>query len=117
MNQNTIDFTNDVTRPLADVLAGFMDKPRAVIDTFLAKGLAADLGIPVSLVTQSNALVQADYETITAVTVPTGDSRTPFTNVEYLAFLRIVKFLDEALNADPYAKKLIRKIAVNPRGI
>lgn len=115
MTSDTLSFVNEVIRPLADLVAGIMDKPKAVLDTFASKGFAADCGFADSLVTQDAPLELADYGAITPEVIPTNDSRTPFSNIELLAFLRIVRFLGAALDADPAAKLLIRKIAVNPR--
>ena len=115
MTNDTLTFVNEVIRPLADLVAGIMDKPKAVLDTFASKGLAADFGFAESLVTQDAPLQGSDYAAITPAIIPTNDSRTPFSNIELLAFLRIVRFLGSALDADPAAKLLIRKIAVNPR--
>lgn len=115
MTTDTIRFCNEVVRPLADLVAGIMDKPKAVLDTFASKGLATDCGFAESLVTQDAALQASDYAAITPAMIPTGDDRTPFSNIELLAFLRIIRFLGASLDADPAAKLLIRKIAVNPR--
>jgi hypothetical protein len=115
MNADTTRYVNEVIRPTADRVAGLMLLPKEVIDVFLAKDLAADLGFAESLVTREEPLELADYGAITPAIIQSGDDRTAISNIEVLAFLRIIRFLGAALDADPAAKQLVRKIAVNPR--
>ena len=115
MTSDTIRYIDEVIRPIADRLAGLMVAPKEIIETFLAKDLALDLGFPESFVTRAERLENADYSTITPVFVPNADNRTPITNIDVLVLLRVIRFFGASLDDDPDAKTLIRKVAVNPR--
>lgn len=117
MNQDAVNYCNEVIRPLADVLAGLMDHPAAVLGAFKAKGHAEKFGFDQALVEKLEELKPQDYG-FEEQPIPTGnDGRTATTNRELLALLRVVGFLGRALDMDPAAKLLIRKWAVNPVSI
>jgi hypothetical protein len=115
MTPEALDFNNRTIRATADLLAGLLDRPSVIIDTFIAKGFPAEHGFTAELMTREIPLVDADYAALTPALIPTNDERVPYPNIELLGFFRILRFINAALNADPVAVALIRKLAINPR--
>ena len=117
IDARAIKFVNERVRPLADLIAGLFAHGPEVLAEYEAKGLATLFGVPATALTVDTP---PDCTTIIPLGITDGspaDGRTPFLNLELLAALRMVRYLNGLGAQDAgAASKLALKIAVNPRG-
>lgn len=113
-NPNAVKFANERVRVTARLLAELVNTVRA-FDLELDEPLAGVLGVPWDLVTQLEDLTNEDYGTVSPDVYADGspgDGRRTLTNVELLAWVRVIKFLSRLAAADDgRVERLARKIA------
>ena len=115
MNADTQKFADEVIRPMCDVLLGLLTKPNDIVQAFAAKNIYTDCGFTLAQLTSQTPLTQGDYDAVQTVTLSANDGRTPITNKDIFAAVRLMAWFNAAINSDPEVVALIRKIAVNPR--
>ncbi len=116
-NPQLLRFTNETVRPTADLLAGLLTVPPAVLDAVVGQGLAAALGTTDADLLRVEPWEPSDYTAIGAAQGITGTdagARTLLTNHDVIALLRVLVVVRQMIAANDQLGPLVRKIAVNP---
>lgn len=111
-------FVNESVRSTADLLAGLLPIPTAVLDAALGQGLPVVLGTTAADLLSPEAWDAAKYAALGAPQEIAGSDssgRTLLTNHDVIALLRVLVVLKQLMDANAQLGPLVRKIAVNPR--
>ncbi|AMV28811.1 hypothetical protein VT84_30740 [Gemmata sp. SH-PL17] len=117
-NPALLKFTNESVRTTADLLAGLLTVPTAVLDAVVGQGLSATLGANDTALLRSAAWEASDYTAIGAAQGIAGTdtgARAMLTNHDVIALLRVLVVVKQMIAANSDLGPLVRKIAVNPR--
>ena len=113
-----LKFVNESVRPTADLLAGLLTVPTAVLDAVTGQGLAAPLGTTVADLLRPEPWEPSDYTAVGAAQGITGSdsgARVALTNHDVIALLRVLVVVKAMIADNAALGPLVRKIAVNPR--
>ncbi|AMV23427.1 hypothetical protein VT84_03390 [Gemmata sp. SH-PL17] len=117
-NAPLLRFTNESIRTTADLLAGLLTVPTAVLDAVVGQGLAATLGTNNAALLREAPWEASDYTALGAAQGIAGSddsARVVLTNHDVIALLRVLVVVRQMIQANDQLGPLVRKIAVNPR--
>ncbi len=112
-----LKFTNESIRTTADLLAGLLTVPPAVLDAVVGQGLAAALGTTDAALLRAGPWEPGDYQAVAPQLIAgSGDNaRAQLTNHDVIALLRVLVVVKGMIAANDQLGPLVRKLAVNPR--
>ena len=117
-NAPLLKFVNESIRPTADLLAGLLTVPTAVLDAVVGQGLAEVLGTTDAELRRAEPWDATDYTAVGAAQGLTGSdsgARVALTNHDVIALLRVLVVVQAMIADNAALGPLVRKIAVNPR--
>lgn len=111
-------FCNESVRTTADLLAGVLTVPTAVLDAVVGQGHCTALGTDPEKLLREEPWGTEDYAALGAAQEIAGSGsggRVPLTNHDVVALFRVLVALRYMIAGNPQLGPLVRKIAVNPR--
>lgn len=110
-------FNDQTLRPATDLISGILDLLDKIPNAAAGKGIPEILGTTTEKLLQAAEWTDADYAAVTQMTIKGSDSdgRNLLTNWDDIGVLRAIITLQLMVAAHPNLRRLIARVARNPR--